>query len=160
MPQDSCKLYWLVWILANRVCGRWQWRGKGRLGLLSGQSLGLSGEQLQKLLPQPCVWDHSSIVPHMHMHMQIPYPCTCTFTLLSWEGHLECHIEYKENKLFLLISLHPMDQQGSSCFGILEWLSGRYASKVKPVGLLLAVRVLPAVFPNVFNIAFPASLVP
>ena len=49
-------------------------------------------------------------------------------------GALGMPYKINRQKLFLLISLHPIDQQGSSWCGSLEWLSGRYARQGNPLG--------------------------
>ena len=51
-----------------------------------------------------------------------------------------------------------MDHQGLSYCGYSEWRSGRYDSKVNPVGPLDADKLAEAVLLYVFNIALPASL--
>ena len=61
-------------------------------------------------------------------------------------------------KLLQLISLHPMDQQGSSCCGSLDgWLES-YDSKVTSVGLMDAEKLAKEVLLYVFDIELPASL--
>ena len=60
--------------------------------------------------------------------------------------------------LLLKISLHLMDQQGSSWCGSLEWLSEKYDSQVNPVGPLGAKKFGSLVLLHVFNIVCPATL--
>ena len=60
--------------------------------------------------------------------------------------------------MFLLISLHSVDQHGSSCCGSLELLPGSYDSKVNPSSSLTTEKLAEAVLLYVFNIAFPAFL--
>ena len=53
-----------------------------------------------------------------------------------------------------------MDQQGSPCYGSLKWLSESYDIKVNFVGQLDAKKLVASVLLYVFNVGFPASLLP
>ena len=56
-----------------------------------------------------------------------------------------------------LISSHLINQQGSPCYGSLEWLSERYDSKVNSVSQLDDNKLATSVLLYVFIIGFPAS---